>query len=201
MSRKWSLHAPHSVSFAIQCRTHIQLHATSTHKPMKKNKSACAMHCSCIFHLSCIASHCILKCINLMLTVLLPVADACALSLAVYSSDVSSNVEQLGSPPPIPVNALRNRAIALAATEVHVVHSIAHAGRMHAILYMLAWNMQASQHQMSRTWCHSHNGLHQEHTYTVVSSHSRYGCSVVNMLQDPAVCASVWICATLQRQF
>lgn len=44
-------------------------------------------------------------------------ADACALTLAVYSSDASSSDRQLGSAP-VPVNALRNRAIALAATEV-----------------------------------------------------------------------------------
>lgn len=52
------------------------------------------------------------------------VADACALSLAVYSSDVNSSDEQLGSSP-VPVNALRNKAIALAATEVHIapIHS------------------------------------------------------------------------------
>lgn len=44
-------------------------------------------------------------------------ADACALTLAVYSSDGSSGDRQPGSAA-VPVNALRNRAIALAATEV-----------------------------------------------------------------------------------
>lgn len=52
------------------------------------------------------------------------VADACALNLAVYSWDGSSGDEQLSSPPPVPVNALRNRATTLAITEVHPVRFV-----------------------------------------------------------------------------
>lgn len=44
-------------------------------------------------------------------------ADACALDLAVYSSH-SSNRRDIAS---VPVNALRNRALAMATTEVGLI--------------------------------------------------------------------------------
>ena len=79
-------------------------------------------------HVASVSSPCLLWCIKLIVIVTgqshaycgVTVADACALNLAAYSSDVSFGDEQLGGPP-VPVNALRNRAIALAITEVDIV--------------------------------------------------------------------------------
>lgn len=111
LSGKRSPHALPTVNCAIQCRMHIPLLATPIHMPLKQNN---------MFHASCIASSLHPQVYRAHASCGVAVADACALNLAVYSSDVDSSDEQLGSPP-VPVNALRNKAIALAATKVHVV--------------------------------------------------------------------------------
>ena len=116
------------VSCAIQRKTHMSTQGTSADMSSETEQMRVPSQLHIIsLHGASVSSPCLLWCIKIIVIVLyqchaycgVGVAEARALNLAVYSSDVSFGDEQLGDPPVL-VNALRNRAIALAITEVHL---------------------------------------------------------------------------------